>query len=153
MTCKIFPKLNDELLNKLPSQAEAKFYRACVNNLPNNFLVLHSVSLIFGRKSGSHHVGECDFVIFDPNRGIFIVEVKGGGIQHDPDVSSSWYSEDRYGKKHEIKDPFKQSEHYRFKILEVIKEKVSSLRKQNFPIGHSVAFPDISSNLLGKIIS
>ena len=153
MPCKIFPKLNEKLLETLPSKAEAKFYRACVKHLPSSFLVLHSVSLIFDGKMGKHHIGECDFVIFDPDGGLFVVEVKGGGIIHDPEFGPAWYSEDRYGKKYEIKDPFKQSEHYRFKVLEVIKRLVRGLKQKNFPVGHSVAFPDISVDKLGKIIS
>lgn len=153
MGCSIFPRLTDEYLDSLASSAEAKFYRACETTLPSNVLVIHSVSLISANTKFGPQVGECDFVIFDPLKGMFVVEVKGGGISHDPQVGSDWYSIDRFGNKHKIKDPFKQSETYRFKILRQVKEKVRSLKSTQIPVGHSVAFPDISKNSLGGIIA
>lgn len=154
MPCKIFPKLTDESLRDIGSPAEAKFYKACRDKLPSNCLVLHSVSLIFeASKNGQHAVGESDFVIFNPDSGILIVEVKGGGIRYNPDQDPNWYSVDRNGAQHKIKDPFEQSKNYQFRILSLIQKTLRSLKNSHFPLGHSVAFPDISSKDLGKIIS
>ena len=153
MGCRIFPKFTDGYLDSLPSSAEAQFYRACEATLPSNVLVIHSVSLISANAKHGPQVGECDFVIFDPLKGMFVIEVKGGGVSHDPQSGPDWYSIDRFGNKHQIKDPFKQSETYRFKILRQVKEKVRGLKNTQIPVGHSVAFPDISKNSLGGIIA
>lgn len=154
MPCKVFPKLNETQLGQLQSSAEAKFYRACRDHLPSSFLVLHSLSLVYqkGRDKG-HAVGENDFLICNPNAGILVVEVKGGGIRYDPSMGSQWFSIDRNGLEHEIKDPFEQSKKYQFRIMDLVKEKVRGLRSSHFSIGHSVAFPDISNNDLGKIVA
>ena len=153
MSCQIFPLLNDEFLSNMKSQAEAIFYRACRDQFPSNFLVFHSMSVIDQNSFGGHSVGECDFVICDPNAGVLIVEVKGGGIEHKPAEDEAWYSINRNGKKYKIKNPFKQSENYRHRIISIIKEKTKGLKNIMFPTGHSVAFPDISKNSLGSILS
>jgi superfamily I DNA/RNA helicase len=153
MACKVFPKLTDYYLDALSSKAEAKFYRACAEQLPSNFLVIHSVSLISNHDRFGPQIGECDFVIFDPLKGMFVVEVKGGGVSHDPQNGPDWYSIDRFGTRHQIKDPFKQSENYRFKMLKQIKDNVRGLKSSQIPVGHSVAFPDISIKSLGGIVS
>lgn len=154
MGCKIFPKLSEDQLDAMNSSAEAKFYRACRDQLPSDFLVLHSLALVCeSLKNKSHRVGETDFVIFNPKAGILVVEVKGGGIRYEPEKSSDWKSIDRKGKEHLIKDPFEQSKNYQFRILDLIKGRVRSLKNLNFPLGHSVAFPDIKQSALGAIIA
>ena len=152
MPCRIYPKLTEEMLSALPSQAETKFYRSCFKQLPSNFLVLHSVSLINPLKSGGHTLGESDFVIFDPNKGILVVEVKGGGIDHNPSNGPEWYSIDKNSTRHEIKNPFEQVKKNQFSILTLIKNNVRGLKDTYFPISHSVVFPDISTSQLGGII-
>ena len=95
MACRIFPKLSDESLNSLASKAEAKFYKACRDQLPSDFLVLHSLSMIFEKAdNGGHAIGESDFVIFNPSGGVLVVEVKGGGVRYEPERGSSWFSID-----------------------------------------------------------
>lgn len=153
MSCQIFPLLSEDFLSNMKSQAEAIFYKACRDQFPSNFLVFHSMSVIDQNSFGGHSVGECDFVICDPNAGVLVVEVKGGGIEHKPQQDMSWYSINRNGKKFEIKNPFKQSENYRHRIITIIKEKTKGLKNVMFPAGHSVAFPDISKNSLGSILS
>ena len=150
---KVFPILDEFALSQLNSSAEAKFYRACRDTLDDNILVFHSLSLIMPVVGRQTAVGECDFVIFDRNGGILIVEVKGGGIQHDPSASAEWYSVDRNNRKHSIKDPFRQSESYRHRVLSFIKGKIASLNNIYFPAGHCVAFSDISQNQLGGIVA
>jgi hypothetical protein len=89
----------------------------------------------------------------NPNQGIFVVEVKGGGVRFDPGDGPKWYSVDRNGLEHEISDPFEQSKKYQYRILDLLKARIRGLRKSKFPIGHSVAFPDIKQTELGQIIA
>ena len=154
MPTRIFPKLSEGQLDLMNSSAEAMFYRACRDQLPADFLVLHSLSLIFENlKNHSHHVGETDFVIFNPKGGILVVEVKGGGIKYQPETGADWKSIDRFGNEHVIKNPFEQSKNYQFRILDLVRDKVGGLKKSDFLFGHSVAFPDIRQRELGTIIA
>ena len=152
MACNVYPKLTDDQLDQLGSQAEAKFYKACRDQLPSSYFVFHSLSLVYQQSSnGKHGIGESDFVICNPNAGILVVEVKGGGIRYDPSESNHWYSIDRYGNEHQIKDPFEQSKNYQFRILDLVKRKARNLTRSHFPLGHSVAFPDVSNRELGEL--
>ena len=153
MTNQIYPKLSESELGQLASSAEAKFYRACRDQLGDEVLVIHSLSLFSQTRDGGHSVGECDFAIFDPNHGVLVVEVKGGGIAYMPENEQGWCSVDRHGVQHAIQDPFKQSEKYRFKVLDLVKNTILNSKKTMFPAGHSVAFPDLSFSDLKNIVS
>ena len=153
MTKNIYPKLSDHELAELQSSAEAKFYRACRDFLSDDVLVVHSLSLFTERKDGGHSIGECDFVLFDPDYGVQVVEVKGGGISYAPEKAESWYSIDRHGVRHQIKDPFKQSEKYRFRVLDLLRNTILNKKNIHIPAGHSVAFPDLSFSDLKNIVS
>lgn len=65
----IRPELTEHQLDMLKSSAEAKFYRACKNQLKDKYLVLHSISWIHKTLTGEHRDGEADFAIFDPDGG------------------------------------------------------------------------------------
>ena len=69
-----------------------------------------------------------------------------------PSESNHWYSIDRYGNEHQIKDPFEQSKNYQFRILDLVR-KARNLTRSHFPLGHSVAFPDVSNREIGRIVS
>src|ERR1700693_3991049 len=57
-------------------------------------------------RRGRQGDGEADFVLIHPQRGIVVLEVKGGSI----DVADgSWFSVSRYGSRNEIKNPFDQA--------------------------------------------
>jgi hypothetical protein len=94
--------------------------------------------------SGALRDGEADFIIFDPDGGFVVVEIKGGGISHDP-IKDIWYSVDRGGNEHEIKDPFKQVLTEKHVILEQIKGHKAWGKYIDGRIlaTHGVFFPDI----------
>ena len=152
MACQIFPILNDTTIKNLTSKAEAKFYTSCMNLLPSDFLVFHSLAIIDKNLKGGSSVGECDFVICDPNYGILTIEVKGGGIEYNPAIDSNWFSINDKSEKFKIKDPFKQSLTNKYRVKRII-EDLRIVKENSFSIFHAVAFPDISVQSLGKIIS
>ena len=115
----IRPELTDHQLSSLKSSGEAKFYRACKNQLNGKYVVLHSITWIQRTVSGEPRDGEADFVIFDPDGGLAVIEIKGGGISHDA-AKDIWYSVDRNSVKHHIKDPFRQATSEKHAILEQI---------------------------------
>lgn len=140
---KIFPQLSDERLDALQSKAEARFYRACRDQLSSKWLVLHSIPYV-SRLSGELRDGEADFVIFAPDRGMLVVEIKGGGISFEPS-QGLWYSMNASGEKKQIKDPFTQVTKEKHALLEIIKAHRSwpALGISWLLAGHAVFLPDV----------
>ena len=83
------PILSEEQLRALPSQGEARFYRACRDQLPNDVLVIHSASWAYRDKLHQLREGEADFTLAFPNAGLLTVEVKGGGVAVDA-TTGTW---------------------------------------------------------------
>jgi hypothetical protein len=136
------PELTEDELNILQSRAEARFYRACREQLRRDFLILHSVALIRLRMNKAPEDGEADFVVCDENRGFLVIEVKGGGVSHDP-VSGTWSSISRTNVRHEIKDPFRQGTTQKKEILRQIINHHRWLARKRVIAGHGVFFLDI----------
>lgn len=143
----IRPELNEDRLASLP-RSEARFYRACRNQLPDRVLVYYSVRMLNDRMVE----GEADFVIFDPARGMLVIEVKGGGVSYDP-VADEWHSIDRHGVKHLIKDPARQASqrmHDLIKLL-ILSPLWQRQVKARPTCGYGVLFPDLSSAQVDQI--
>jgi len=138
------PILSEEQLRALPSQAEARFYRACRDQLPNDVLVIHSASWAYRDKLHQLREGEADFTLAFPNAGLLTVEVKGGGVAVDA-KTGTWSSIDRHGATHEIKDPFRQAQSEKYAILDQVKghPKWRSWSGKRVVSGHAVFFPDL----------
>ena len=64
--------------------AERKVYEECVRQLDNSYTVFYSVAWQARDREGRPRDGEADFLVAHAERGVLIVEVKGGGIRHDP---------------------------------------------------------------------
>jgi hypothetical protein len=79
---------------------------------------------------------EADFLIAHPDRGILVIEVKGGRIRYDP-RTDSWYSNNKRLKE----SPFAQVQRTRYRLRDVLSG--SSIREVEFPLGEAVAFPDV----------
>jgi hypothetical protein len=132
----LFPDvLNPE---EVPSRAERRLHEA-FRQLPDEFNVFHSPSWIVpAREASQPATGEADFVLAHPDRGVVVLEVKGGEISFEP-RSGEWTSRGRDGT-FSIKDPFKQATRNRFLLLKVI-ERITG-KSVRIPVGESVAFPD-----------
>lgn len=123
------------------SSAELRL-RSLLGSLPDNWRVLHSVawqSLRSGRQSD----GEADFVVVIPDAGLLVVEVKGGRLRlHE----GQWYSTDRDGIEHSVKDPYRQAVDSKHALARFLHERFPNLR---LGLGHAVAFPDAEAVRLG----
>jgi hypothetical protein len=141
---RLVPVLDDAEIRLLKSKAEARFYDACRQRLPANWLVLFSVPWIGTSLGGQPRDGEADFVIIVPGRGILVVEVKGGGVAFDPSTGR-WTSTDKHGDKHLIKDPFAQARNEKHAIIRVLTDDPAWRKAQpdRVTFGHAVLFPDI----------
>lgn len=136
----IIPRLSDQQIGDISSSAEQKLYKALAKQLPNDCLIVHSLEFIKKTsKSNSHGDREADFVIFSPSLGILVVEVKGGGIKYDKSIEQ-WYSIDRHGNTHEIKNPVRQAKDAKYEIRNHLQQKMG---KKNLLLAHAVMFPDI----------
>lgn len=141
---RIIPALDDAQLAELNSQAEARVYRHLRDDLPARVLVLHRVEWILRRPGHGAEDGETDFLICDPDAGLLILEVKGGGIGFDP-ATDSWTSTDARGEIHAIKHPFRQAKNAKFAILSKLKEhrRWGQMGLGKLLMGHAVALPDV----------
>lgn len=142
---RIFPQLTESQIGQIKSRAEQRFYRACQEQLDNEWLVLHSISYVI-RLSGSQKPrdGEADFVIFSESRGFLVVEIKGGGITCDP-ATDTWTSINSQGIVNVIKDPFEQAVGEKYAILNLLSDHKDwrSLHSSGVNSGHAVFLPDI----------
>lgn len=137
---KFFPERLPESLLEDPSRGGERRVFNALKTLPNPYVVFYSSNW---QKQNSYEgvkEGEADFVIAHPDKGFIVLEVKGGAITFSSD-QDQWYSQDRTGVTHQIKNPVKQarSSHY-FLVDELAKIPGWPERKVNF--WHAVCFPD-----------
>jgi len=134
---RIFP----ERLDTGPA-SEKRIHRA-LSQLPDDYLVVHGARWL-GRPGAGRRVrdGEADFVIAHADRGILVLEAKGGAIDFDASTGN-WTSTSRAGRKNKIKDPFEQATTSKHLLMEKL------AYHQNWPsrrikFCHAVCFPDVS---------
>ena len=148
----IVPELSDAQLDELPSQAEAKVYRALRDGLPQDFVVFFQVGWILRREEEQAKDGETDFLVCHPDLGYVCIEVKGGGVGFDA-TSGEWFSVDRHRQKHEISNPINQALRAKYSIRSKLNEhqRWRDLALRNVLRGHAVFFPDIGdANALSR---
>jgi hypothetical protein len=145
---KKYPPTLEELKRRrmnVPQQEELFFN--IVDALDDNWYVWHSVNWDNDAKKKT---GEADFLIFHPNCGFLIIEVKGGIISIN---NAIYYSLNQSTlEQNEIKDPFEQARRSMHHIREFYVEQAkkspdpSKLLKFNkhFPLSfnYGVFFPD-----------
>ena len=86
------------------SSAEMKLFRRLqMMEGTEDWTVLHSLAIA---KHDTQSQGEADFVVVIPSEGIFVLEVKGGGISNS---AGKWFSRDRFGNENPIKNPVEES--------------------------------------------
>lgn len=141
---RMIPQLKGEQLKAFPSRAEARFYEACRDGLPEDLVVIYSANWIYRDVRGRLNEGEADFTVLSPHGGVLVVEVKGGGVSFEA-ATGAWHSVDRNGRQNAIKDPFKQASKERHALLDQITGHASwrQWAGARLTIGHAVMLPDI----------
>ncbi len=137
----IIPILTDTQISEIEPKSEQKVYKSLYEQLSNDWLVIHSLE--FMKKTSqynSHGDREADFVIFAPEYGVLVIEVKGGGVECNGQTRQ-WYSIDRDQNKHEIKNPLSQARDAKYEI----KNHLEQRGKKNILLAHGALFPDISN--------
>jgi hypothetical protein len=122
------------------SHAERLLYEGFRDKLDDSYTVFQPVHWQSLDREGRPRDGEADFVIAHPDRGILVIEAKGGGIRFDP-RNGEWVSIDRGGRSHHIKDPFVQARHSKYSLEDRLRIMLRQPRRR-LNLGHAVAFPD-----------
>lgn len=132
---RFYPQLNLDQIDFHGSFAEERVY-AKLQELPDRVRVFHS----FSWASKQHHRykkhGEADFIIYDPQFGILVMEVKGGGISHEEGI---WWQKDATGARRLSSDPWIQAEDSKYFLIGLLQD----CAKDAFvPIHTCLWFPD-----------
>lgn len=121
----------------LPKQKSEKDVALSLKRLPDDFLVLHHV-VWQSRRNKKEGDGEADFIVIHPQRGIVVIEVKGGDIDV---INGRWQSTDWYGEVHDIQNPYEQATASKHALLKWLQGDVSM---PNIGVGHAVFFPNVA---------
>ena len=108
--------------------AEAEFFKQCELQLNDDWIVIYEVRFHGERKLTGKvpTLGEIDFFLIHPKRGIFVVEVKGG--KKISVEEGNWYSTPHGSvDKKPIKDPFIQSADGVINIVTYFKDKLPKI--------------------------
>jgi hypothetical protein len=120
------------------SPGEQAVYEA-LRALPAHVHVFHSLRWI--RTPGSNLVaqGESDFLVFDPDHGVLVIEVKSGGIRVE---AGQWYQRNLATRvEHRMQDPVAQADRSRWFLISHLEQRLGA---QAFcPVYHAVWFPSV----------
>ena len=121
-----------------PSEDSEHRVATALRALPDDWIIIHHVTWQSqrGRRQGD---GEADFVLLHPKRGLLVLEVKGGGIEIR---DGRWFTKDRRGDCHGIKNPYEQATDSKHALLGWLKGHGLASRVR---IGHAVAFPHMTT--------
>lgn len=120
------------------SNAEKKIFNLLKNcNNTNQWIVLHSLILPQHEKNA---YGEADFVVFIPEYGFIVLEVKGGRVYRDEDGVWHFVNKDDENST-KIQSPFDQAKNNAYSIRNYLMEKFG-FKVKNMPITYGCLFPD-----------
>lgn len=103
--------------------------------LDDSYVVFHSTRWV-GRTERSAGQGEADFVIFEPTKGILVIEVKAGNVTLENGV---WYQQNsNTGVTKRMQDPEAQAARSKFEIIAALDGKL--LNDESCLVCHAVWF-------------
>jgi len=123
------------------SSAERLLYEQFAQQLPESFIVMHSVKWLMRDRKRYDRSGEIDFLIVNRELGLLVLEVKGGRIRVDG-TTRQWYTKDRYDDESPIKDPFDQAQGSLFTLKSKLAD-APKTRPYKYRLQHGVAVPDV----------
>ncbi len=129
--------------DSIHNEGERLVYSA-LQELPGEFLVLHSFPWLRptrGWKGAPLREGEADFVLLHPERGLMILEVKGG----EPFLEGGRWYRQHGAKRTEMKDPFRQASRNLWALIKEIEAR-TTVRRQELSFGYAVFFPNAKAS-------
>jgi hypothetical protein len=119
--------------------AEGKLYEA-LRVLSDDYRVYHSLAYRLAHRAADE--GEIDILLVHPERGLLVIEVKGGQIAYDG-RARQWSSRDAGGVNNPIQDPFEQAQdQIKSLVREIAERRPFGDTMPAYTHGHAVAFPD-----------
>jgi len=131
-------------LDDVKSDAERKVFESLRDQLPDEWSVFHSASVIYRDHADGARDDEGDFVLCHPERGIISLEVKGGGLdcRH-----GEWSRIKKGGGRERTKDPFQQAIDHCYALKRKIRE-VEGWEDHELFLVHALSFPDLNIHRL-----
>ena len=117
--------------------SERKCFDALRDSLDASYTVLYDVAWL-GRGDHEGSQGQCDFLVLHPERGVLVIETKGGTPRRD--VGGQWYSSGA-DAEHAIEDPYQQANRSKFALRDYVRRS-DNAAVANTCWGHAVWFPD-----------
>ena len=137
---KIYPQNPPQsALDDPKRNAELKVFLA-LKSLPDPYVIFYSSHWQKHNVYDGVQEGEADFIIAHPEMGFIVLEVKGGAIYYKAD-SDQWYSQDRNGKNHPIKNPVEQARKNHYLLVDEL-SKLPGWPERKYNFWHAVCFPD-----------
>lgn len=128
------------------SDAEYLVYRRLQEDLPDTFTVLHSIPFRYLDSKRRTRDAEIDFLIIHADRGLLLLEVKGGKISFDRGNQGGkerWVSLSKSGKAHELKrSPIEQVSQAMYNLRTLLGQSPLTA-PYTYPTEWAVAFPDV----------
>lgn len=123
---------------EIPHDSERIVYIALRDQLPDDYIVLHSYPWLRPDRDGELREGEADFVILHESRGMLVLEVKGGELNYKNGI---WLRKKKSGWE-KITDPFGQARKNMHALLDEIAQRSSQdVTKHDLTYGYAVVFP------------
>lgn len=123
---------------EIPHDSERLVYIGLRDQLSNEYIVLHSYPWLRPDRDGKLREGEADFVVLHPEKGLLVLEVKGGELRF---VRGQWERLKATGYA-PITDPFKQArKSMHFLVDQIEARTIGDIQKTDFTYGHAVVFP------------
>ncbi len=132
----------ERLPSTVESEAERKLFDEFRRDFSDDFVVFSQVQWLSKRRGAAAQDGEADFVVAHPRHGVLVLEVKGGGIEYEAGAGQ-WWSIDRLGERHAIKDPFDQARRSMYALRSVLQE-AETTRPFSYPLTYAACFPDVA---------
>lgn len=122
-------KMYPNIIKPDAPNSEKKVFEKFKKELPDDWIGIHSYVI----DNEEHR--EVDFIIVVPQRGIFVLEVKGGRITVQ---NRNWYTGNRNGITLLGTPPHIQAERYQHILIDILKNNGLGY----IPVGYGVVFPD-----------
>jgi hypothetical protein len=103
-----------------PKRAAEREVYVGMQRLPADVHVYYCVAWLARRRTEGARDGEADCVVVERDRGILVVEVKGGQIARDG-TTGRWTSRDTTGAVHVIGDPVAQARTSHHALIEKLR--------------------------------
>jgi hypothetical protein len=137
---KIFPQSPPQSVLEDPKRSgEMRVFNA-LKTLPAPYVIFYSSNWQKRDVYKGVYEGESDFVIAHPEMGFIVLEIKGGAIYYQAEFDQ-WYSQDRTGENHPIKNPVEQARRNHYSLIDEL-SKLPGWPERKINFWHAVCFPD-----------